>query len=317
MKITHKLDCDRLRDHYDLVIGWGVARNEYEKKYNPLMYKLDYMIDGMGRCVGEMICGNRICDKEILKGLTDKKILFVVFPNIENSVIAYAQEIGIREFDTIISRLISQKENYIRTFSENHEDIIFCDVMKKLGIENPYYVDIGVCHPVLRNNTFLLYEKNLYDGLLVEPNVEMCELIEEYRPHNTLIRGGVCGGASGKLRYYINSEKSWSGHNTFSYEEAVELNIQDHYIEMEVYNINAFFEKYARRCPDILDLDVEGMDEEVIRALDTQKYRAKIISIEELVCGSMKEIMEEKGYVHFARTDINGIYVAKEVMDCL
>lgn len=42
MKITHKLDCDRLRDNYDLVIGWGVIRNEYEKKYNLLMYQLDY-----------------------------------------------------------------------------------------------------------------------------------------------------------------------------------------------------------------------------------------------------------------------------------
>lgn len=317
MKITHKLDCDRLRDNYDLIVGWGVARNEYEKRYNPLMYKLDYMIDGMGRCVGETICGNKICDKNILKELVDKKILFVVFPNIENSVISFAQEIGIRNFDTVISRLIFQNENTVRTFSENYEDVIFLDVMKRLGIDNPYYVDIGVCHPVLRNNTFLMYEKELYDGLLVEPNVEMCELIEEYRPRNTLIRGGVCGGASQTLKYYINSEKSWSGHNTFSYEEAVELNIQDHFIEMEVYNINEFFEKYAKRCPDILDIDVEGMDEEVIMALDTQKFHAKIISIEELVCGSMKQIMENKGYVHFARTDINGIYVAKEVLSCL
>lgn len=168
----------------------------------------------------------------------------------------------------------------------------------------------------MRNNTFLMYENNLYDGLLIEPNVEMCELIEEYRPQNTLIRGGP-GGASQTLRYYINSEKSWAGHNTFSYEEAVSLNIQDSYVEMEVYNINDLFEKYAKRCLDILDIDVEGLDEEVIRTLDTQKFHVKIISIEELVCGSMKQIMEDKGYIHFARTNINGIYVAKEVLGSL
>ena len=72
----------------------------------------------------------------------------------------------------------------------------------------------------------------------------------------------------------MNSEKSWAGHNTFSYEEAVSLNIQNNYIEMKAYNINEFFEIYAEKCPDILDIDVEGMDEEVIRALDTERFRA-------------------------------------------
>ena len=317
MKITYKLDCNKLKNDYDLVVGWGVARNEYERKYNPLMYQLDYMIDGMGRCVGDIICGNKIWDKDILKELVDQKILFVVFPNIENSVIEYANQIGIKRFDTIVSRLIDFKANCVRTFSENYEDVIFLEVMKRLGIDSPYYVDIGVCHPVLRNNTYLMYEKNMCDGLLVEPNLEMCELIEEYRPHNTLVRGGVCGGVTQTLKYYMNSEKSWVGHNTFSYEEAVSLNIQNNYIEMKAYNINEFFEIYAEKCPDILDIDVEGMDEEVIRALDTERFRAKIISIEELVCGSMRQIMESKGYVHFAGTAINGIYVAKEILECL
>lgn len=177
--------------------------------------------------------------------------------------IEYAQKIGIKEFDTIVSRLISLKTNYVRTFSENYEDVIFLDVMKKLGIDNPYYVDIGVCHPVIRNNTYLMYENNMHDGLLVEPNIEMCELIEEYRPHNKLVRGGVCGGISQTLKYYINNDKSFAGHNTFSYEEAVALDIQNNYIEMEVYNINEFLEKYAERCPDIIDIDIEGLDKEV------------------------------------------------------
>lgn len=317
MKITYKLECDKLKDNYDLVIGWGVARNEYEKKYNLLMYKLDYMIDGMGRCVGDVICGNKICDKHVLSGFVDKRILFIVYPNIENSVIEYAQQIGVREFDTIVSGLIDLKSNVIRTFSESYEDVIFLDVMKKLGIDDPYYVDIGVCHPVIRNNTYLMYEKNMFNGLLVEPNVEMCDLIEEYRPYNKLVRGGVCGGESQVLKYYMNSDKSWSGHNTFSYEEAVALNIQNNYMEVEVYNINKFFERFARKCPDIIDLDVEGLDEEVFSALDTEKFHAKIISIEEIRCGSMKRIMEDRGYVHFAKTAINGIYVAKEVISSL
>lgn len=88
-------------------------------------------------------------------------------------------------------------------------------------------------------------------------------------------------------------------------------------MEVEVYNINKFFERFARKCPDIIDLDVEGLDEEVFSALDTEKFHAKIISIEEIRCGSMKRIMEDRGYVHFAKTAINGIYVAKEVISSL
>lgn len=317
MKIMHKLDCDRMKENYDLVIGWGVGKNEYEKRYSPLMYKLDYMIDGMGKCVGNVVCGNKVYDKDILNEIIDKKILFVVYPNIENSVIDFANKIGIKEFDTVISRLIYSKSDYVRSFSENYEDVIFLKVMKKLGINSPYYVDIGVCHPVLRNNTYLLYEENIYDGLLVEPNPEMCDLICEYRPHNQIIRGGVCGGASQTLKYYMHNNKSLAGHNTFSYEEAVSLNIQNNYIDMKVYNINELLDKYVERCPDIIDVDVEGMDEEIIRVLDTQKFRAKIISVEEIVCGSMGHIMDDKGYIHFAKTHNNGIYVAKEVINCL
>lgn len=41
-----------------------------------------------------------------------------------------------------------------------------------------------------------------------------------------------------------------------------------------------------------------------------------MISVETAVCGqkSINQLLEEKGYVHFASTRNNGIYLAKELM---
>ena len=65
-----------------------------------------------------------------------------------------------------------------------------------------------------------------------------------------------------------------------------------------------------------MDVDTEGMDLRLIGALDTKKYNIKVICIETLICGDdlMGKILEGKGYVHFAASAINGIYVKKELV---
>ena len=78
-------------------------------------------------------------------------------------------------------------------------------MIEVLGIKDPLYVDIGVCHPVVRNNTYLLYEKGYTNGILIEPNGNMCELAQIYRPKNKIVEAGASGDEGGILRYYMKS----------------------------------------------------------------------------------------------------------------
>lgn len=143
----------------------------------------------------------------------------------------------------------------------------------------------------------------------------MCRLIKEYRPQNVLLNIGACADESQSLRYYMSSQLSYRGHNTFDKSEAKKLGFTD-YMDIGVMNINHIIKTYCETIPDILDLDAEGMDYELIQALDTEKYHIKMICVETAVCGgkSINQLLEEKGYIHFASTRNNGIYLAKELM---
>lgn len=67
IKYTKKTPIEQLRANYDLVIGWGTPVLEYQSKYNPTHYKLDYLINGKGTNIGEVFCGNKTYNMSILK----------------------------------------------------------------------------------------------------------------------------------------------------------------------------------------------------------------------------------------------------------
>ncbi len=188
-------------------------------------------------------------------------------------------------------------------------------LIDKFKLYDPTYLDIGVCHPVIRNNTYMLYEHGYKKGVLVEPNPDMCRLIREYRPDNTLLNMGACADDSQFLRYYISPNPSCVGHNTFDKAEAKRWGFTKH-LDIPVNNINCIIETYCNDTVDILDVDTEGMDLSLIKALDTERYKIKIICAETLICGDdlIGEVLEKKGYVHFASTRNNGIYLAKDLL---
>lgn len=313
MTITNKISAKELREKYDILAGWGAGRLEYIPRYNPCLFPLDYMIDMDKKLEGKTLCGMKVSGIDILDDLKDKTVCFIVFPQIEQ-IIEEEIKKHLKNYDIVVSRLVESGGGHF--YSKEGEDLLFIQLIQKLGLKNPSYLDIGVCHPVIRNNTYMLYTYGFKKGVLVEPNPDMCKLIREYRPENILVNMGACADESQSLRYYRSPRASFIGHNTFDAEEAAKMGFTD-YQDIQVDNINHIIETYCGSAPDILDLDAEGMDFALIRALDTDRYRIKMICVETIMCGndSMNKLLEEKGYVHFAATGNNGIYLAEEYFD--
>lgn len=314
MRYVQKTNIDYLRNKYKLLIGWGAAQKEFITKYNPMMYQLDYLIDANERLNNTIKCGISISNPEILNSLKDEKdICFIIFPNTEIEIIEQINQY-MTDYDFIVSRLVECESPIINdSYSASSEDRILYYSMKKLGIENPYYIDIGVCHSIIRNNTYLFYEKGYTDGILIEPNVSMCELAKIYRPKNKIINMGASANVESTMKYYIHPVSSYSGHNTFCYEIAKEKGFNNNYIEITVKNINSILDKNCERIPDIIDIDTEGMDYEIIKALDTDKYRAKLICAERSdKPEDFTSMMAGKGYLHYMETLENVIYIDKK-----
>ena len=83
-------------------------------------------------------------------------------------------------------------------------------------------------------------------------------------------------------------------------------------------NINRILEENCTKAPDIIDIDTESMDFEILEAVDTDRFRVKLICVE--VWGREAEfskMMEKKGYVHYMSTIENTLYIAKEAAEQL
>lgn len=105
MVITSRISAAELREKYDVLIGWGVGRNEYIRKYNPFLFPMDYMIDINKELEGKTICGMKVSNTDILEKVADNHVCFIVFPNIEQSV---EQEVSkyVKNYDIVVSALI-------------------------------------------------------------------------------------------------------------------------------------------------------------------------------------------------------------------
>lgn len=310
MRYIEAVEYKAIRNRYDCIVGWGTSQKEYMKLYNPFMYKIDYMINGKGENVGEYICGNKICSPDELENIKAKKVCVIIFANMEYDIIPQIKRY-IPDADTIVSRLIKVGK-CVKSYSVDNEDQIMLNAMERMGYKDFSYMDIGVCHSVIRNNTYLFYENGNTNGVLVEPNPIMVEYAHEYRPKNKIIPCGVCGGKDSSLRYYYSEDVP--GFNTFVEKIAISRGIQDNYYDIPVKNINSIIEENFEAYPDIVDIDTEGMDWEILKALDFDRFKIKILCIEEKG-KELTAFLNEKGYIHFMSTMENQIYILKDELE--
>lgn len=308
MKYISRTHINDLRKKYEYIIGWGNGAIEFEQHYNPSMYKLDYMVNGQGKNVDEKVCGCRIYGPELVRELQEKKICVVIYPNIEQTCLNQIREL-LPNADTIIGRLVDSDTSY--NYASDREDLIIVNLIEQMGIKNPVYMDIGVCHPVVRNNTFMLYEKGYRKGYLIEPNPVMVELIKQYRSDNTILHMGVCAGKETSLTYVSGKIP---GLNHFLRDGECVDESENEVLRIPVKNINEVFQEYGITELDVLDTDTEGMDYDIVKELDTDRFKVKIICIEKsgVPTQNIRLLMKNKGYIHFVSTRQNDIYVHKD-----
>lgn len=305
MKYLQKEEYTRLREKYSVIIGWG-AGVEFRKYYDHSILGFDHMIDGAGRNIGKTINGVMIEGTDAVARYADKEsVLIVIYPNIENEIQLQIFKLLPRA-DTIAARLLDI-EGRESTYASNREDIIILDYMLSRHTDFSY-MDIGVCHPVVRNNTYLFYEKGFTKGVLVEPNTEMCRMAAEYRPLNKIVNLGAAPVPTNEeLIYYYDLMRP--GLNTFLKDVAVSRGMERNFKKVSVKDINTIIAENFETYPDMLDLDTEGLDYDLLLHLDFNKYPIELICVENSTEGQIKRLMGERGYKILETTEENEIYV--------
>jgi len=206
----------------------------------------------------------------------------------------------------------------MESFSGNGEDLILKQYIFKKK-KDGFYVDIGAFHPKHISNTHFLY-KRVWKGINVDPNPETMNLFKKQRPQDVNL---LCGVAKEEkpLKYYSFSH---SGINTFSKEHAEHKESKSWSTLLETkdvmcYPLSKIFNEYLPEGQniDLLDVDVEGIDLEVLESNDWEKYKPSVILVEDrefrdkLSNSKTYSYLENQGYKLHSYADITLIMTLK------
>lgn len=204
-----------------------------------------------------------------------------------------------------------------KSWSQCGEDRILLHLLHDmLGGRPVRYVDIGANHPFHYSNTALFYKLGGH-GLLVEPNPKLARVLKVRRPRDTVLQCGVSVGGAKQADYFMFDAHTL---NTFSAEEAARYvslgQEQTGVVQVDLRGIN---EILALVEPlDFVNLDVEGLDFEILQAIDWSRYRPKTFCVETVRFemgqvpvrrADIIDFMKSKDYLVYADTLVNTIFI--------
>lgn len=205
------------------------------------------------------------------------------------------------------------------SFSQQGEDLVMYNLLyHELKLESPSYLDIGAADPILSSNSFLFYWAGC-QGVLVEPNPTYVRKLRAVRPRDVVVPVGIGVDATEAADYFV--VRGRPPLNTFSAESAETLrrregaDVIERVLRIPLVPVNRIIEDHFGSAPDLLSIDIEGMDLAVLRTLDFRRHRPAVICAEAKSPGETHDgtgiahLLRSKGYVACAGSLYNTIFV--------
>jgi FkbM family methyltransferase len=179
------------------------------------------------------------------------------------------------------------------------------------------YMDIGCFHPVIDNNTAFLYQIG-WRGTLIDPNPVVATEVQRYRPQDLFLQLAITTDSGISELMIFNDTNSMNSMDKKFVDRVKKANDREvtKVLQVECITIDQAFEKHIQRfgfSPSIINIDIEGMDYDVISSYSF-KYRPTFIIIEDEILGSFKnsklrQFMDSKNYEVVSANFLSGIYM--------
>ncbi len=217
------------------------------------------------------------------------------------------------------------------SYAQLGEDLIMGHLFYQLGIQKPTYLDIGANEARFISNTYLFYQRGSR-GVLVEPNPYLFRKLISARPKDTVINAGIGLTEMAEADFYVFPDYA-NGLSTFSEKEAKHWELigmkglgkipVEKVIKIPLIPVNTILEKYfPLAAPNLMSIDVEGLDTEILMSMDFSKYQPEVICVETLAYDEnqesfkiteIEELMRKKNYEVYADTRVNTIFCKKDI----
>ena len=208
------------------------------------------------------------------------------------------------------------------SYSQFADDLVAANLLYGVGVNKLTYLDIGAYDPINDNNTYHFYLDGCH-GVLVEPNPAITERLKSVRPRDKVLVAGIGIDDTAEADYYMLDNP---GLNTFDKEQAERIARETKHriekvIKMPLVNINRVIAEHLDgKAPDLISIDIEGLDYPVLKTLDFAKYRPKLICAETLITNTLRhnpkttELLLAHNYEVRGMTYANTFYLDKNLL---
>ncbi len=177
---------------------------------------------------------------------------------------------------------------YLIKFKKSHysqfgEDLIIEKYFEEKEIYAGKYLDIGAFHPIWISNTYILSKKN-WNGIVVDLDEEKLKLFKFFRKKDKIINKAVVASdfKENYIKYY-KFNRFFSEINTvdknFALAKSKETGFSFYEKKLEVVSINSLLDLLDNKI-NFLNIDAEGIDEQLIFDLDFSKNKINLICLE-------------------------------------
>lgn len=234
----------------------------------------------------------------------------------------------IAKMENSMKEMHNSIEHMNMSFSQSGEDSVINYISSATGRKIKTYLDLGANHAVHYSNTYNFYTRGAR-GVLLEANPELAMELVEKRPEDIVINKCLAEKSGEKLDFYI---MNGDGLSTCDY-NAVQNFIKENpalkvtkKITIDSITINEIIDEYfPENAPDVMNIDIEGMELAVLKMMNFEKFRPLVIICEMIEYKSVitigeknneiLEFMKKNDYVEFAFTGINSIFIDKRQGD--
>jgi FkbM family methyltransferase len=202
-------------------------------------------------------------------------------PSVLSRIVSYRKDDILRS----LSEVYPEFQHRTLSYSQEGEDIILARMLS--NVQSGFYVDVGAHHPFRFSNTYLFYLRG-WRGINIDASPGSMALFDRYRPRDINIEALV-GEGDELVKLYVFDEPAL---NTAS--EAV---MRDRLVNAPAYKFTRELDLPSRRLTSILSsslpentqitfltIDVEGLELEILESNDWDRFRPRIILVEQLNC---------------------------------
>jgi hypothetical protein len=200
------------------------------------------------------------------------------------------------------------------SYSQEGEDLA---LLRLIGEKyTGFYIEIGAHHPVRFSNTYLFYRLG-WRGICIDATPGSMKLFKKHRPRDICVETGV-GETDSSQQYYLFNDPAL---NTFSKEKAEKVIAEGAYHligtqNIQQRNINSILSEYLVPAQiDFLSIDVEGLDELILKTFDFSRYHAQYVvleanhfNLENLESSGIHRLMKAQHYRLISKLDNSLIY---------